>query len=98
MVEHTSGTLRVGECNIDRKLGEIGRRGTRRQVVDLVHLWERMRETDIMVDQLEALPIKEVLDGSPTATGEVIETDDVLTLLDKRLTEVATQKTGATSD
>jgi hypothetical protein len=67
-------------------------------MIDAVDGWERTRDSDVPVDHGKRRSVLERLDVRSSSTPEVVETDDVVTVGQQSLTEVAADKAGTACD
>jgi hypothetical protein len=98
MIKEVSRSLGVGERDADGELGEVLGGGARSEVVDLVDRRECGRLADIHVLERETGMVTEMFDVLWATAAEVVETQNLVAVVEKRVTEVATDETTATSD
>ena len=91
--QHVDRPHHRGLHGLDGVVLVVARRGGTGQVVDLVDLQED-RQGDVVADQLEVGPAKQVGDVRLLAGEEVVQADDVVPPLQQPLAEMRAEKAG----
>ena len=93
--QHIDGAVNRGLCRLDRVELIVNWRGRAGEVKNLIDL-NIQRETDIVPKDLEQR-IGEIIDNvGPPARIEIVDTNDLMSLLHQSFTKMGTEKSGTT--
>lgn len=95
--QHIDRAVHAGLGGLHRIKLVVNRRRWTGQVVDLVHL-NIERKGNIVAHELEVRVIEQMGDVVLGAGEEVVQTDDVMSVVQKALAQMRAEKAGAASD